>query len=68
VVGAAVLTTPFRYGNRLVAFVAWRCSLAPGMLDVPAGRHLVVASVNARLQGRLYSMQFRRYVDIAPAP
>jgi hypothetical protein len=52
----------------LPAHSAWRCSLAPSMLDVPAGRHLLVAFVNARLQGRLYSMQFRRYVDIAPAP
>jgi Intracellular proteinase inhibitor len=52
----------------LPAHSAWRCSLAPGTLDVAPGRHLLVAYVNAALEGRLGPIQFRRYVDVAPAP
>jgi hypothetical protein len=52
----------------LPAHSAWRCSLASSTLDVARGRHLLVASVNATLEGRLRSIEFRRYVDVAPAP
>lgn len=52
----------------LPAHSAWRCSLTPSTLDVAPGRYLLVAYVNARLEGRLGAIAFRRYVDVAPAP
>lgn len=51
----------------LPAHSAWRCSLAPSTLVVVPGRYLLVAYVNATLDGRLGTMGFRRYVDVAPA-
>jgi hypothetical protein len=56
----------------LPAHSAWRCSLAPGTLNVSPGRHLLVAYLNATRLGRLQDgrprLAFRRYVDVSPAP
>jgi hypothetical protein len=49
----------------LPARTAWQCSLAPSTLDVPQGRYLLVAYVNAWVGERRPT--FRRYVDVSPA-
>jgi hypothetical protein len=53
----------------LPAHSEWRCSLAPSILDVSAGRYLLVAYLNATpFASRVWHpIAFRRYVDVAPA-
>jgi hypothetical protein len=52
----------------LPAQTAWRCSLPPSRLDVPEGRYLLVAFLNAALNGRMRPIAFRRYIDVSPMP